>query len=93
LICCETFFKKTSCLQKKISEEKNTAPHFLTLTVKNWYYLFDRHNRWDILLDSLCYCQKQKGLKIFHWVFMLNHIHLIVQSDNLSGFSLAGAGL
>jgi putative transposase len=71
---------------KKISEENNTAPHFLTLTVKNWYYLFDRHNRWDILLDSLCYCQKQKELKIFHWVFMLNHVHLIVQSDNLSGF-------
>jgi putative transposase len=45
---------------KKISEENNTAPHFLTLTVKNWYYLFDRHNRWDILLDSLCYCQKTK---------------------------------
>jgi len=34
----------------------------------------------------LSYCQKQKGLEIFSWVVMTNHIHLIVgtQKDNLS---------
>ena len=70
----------------RINKELNQGIYFLTLTVKRWYYLFDRHKRWDILLDSLRYCQKNKGLKIYHWVFMLNHIHLIVKSEDMIGF-------
>lgn len=42
----------------KISKESNSGIYFLTFTVNKWYYLFDRHNRWDILADSLKYCQK-----------------------------------
>jgi REP element-mobilizing transposase RayT len=64
----------------------NDEIFFLTLTVKRWYYLFDRHHRWDILLDSLKYCQKHKGLSIYNWVFMLNHIHLIAKADDMVGF-------
>ena len=60
--------------------------YFITLSVKRLYYLFDRHNRWQILINSLSYCQKYKDLKIYNWVFMLNHIHLIVRSQDVSGF-------
>lgn len=56
------------------------------MTVKKWYYLFDRHYRWNILADSLNYCRKNKGLKIYGFVFMLNHIHLIIHSSDVSGF-------
>ncbi len=56
------------------------------MTVKRWYYLFDRHYRWNILADSLNYCRKNKGLKIYGFVFMLNHIHLIIHSPDVSGF-------
>lgn len=70
----------------RVNQENNTGIHFVTFTVKKWYYLFDRHNRWDILLNSLKYCQKNKELKIYTYVFMLNHLHLIVQNDDLSGF-------
>jgi len=59
--------------------------YFVTLTIKKWYYIFDRYNRWDILADSLKYCQKNKGLKVHAYVFMLNHIHLIIQSPDVSG--------
>jgi putative transposase len=51
--------------------------YFVTFTVHNWYYLFDRHNRFDILENSFMFCQKNKGLKIFAFVFMLNHLHFI----------------
>ena len=70
----------------RINKEQNHGTYFLTFTVNRWYYLFDRHNRWDILLGSLKYCQEHKQLKIYHWVFMLNHIHLMVQSPDVSGF-------
>ena len=60
--------------------------YFLTLTVKNWYYIFDRHNRFQILSDSIQYCQKNKDLKLFVYVFMLNHIHLIASSHDMIAF-------
>jgi REP element-mobilizing transposase RayT len=71
---------------RRISEELNTGIYFLTMTVYRWYYLFDRHNRWELLAHSIRFCQKNKGLKLHAYVFMLNHIHLIVASDDVAGF-------
>jgi REP element-mobilizing transposase RayT len=34
----------------------------------------------DILLESLSYCQKKKGLEIFAWCIMTNHMHLVFRS-------------
>jgi REP element-mobilizing transposase RayT len=70
----------------RVPKELKEEIFFLTFTVHRWYYLFDRHNRWDILADSLKYCQVNKGLKIYHFVFMLNHVHLIAQSADMIGF-------
>jgi REP element-mobilizing transposase RayT len=60
--------------------------YFITPTIKNWYYIFDRHNRWQILADSIKYFQENKGLEVFAYVFMLNHLHMIVRSPDLIGF-------
>jgi putative transposase len=70
----------------RVSKNLNDKTYFLTLTVKKWYYLFDRHNRWNILAGSLEYCHSNKNLKLFGFVFMLNHIHLIVSSPDMTGF-------
>jgi len=58
----------------------------LTFTVKNWYYVLDRHNRWNIIANSLKYFQENKGLKLYGFVFMINHLHLIVFSKDTIGF-------
>ena len=71
---------------QRINKKYKDEIYFITLSIKRLYYLFDRHDRWEILLNSLKYCQKHKQLKIFKWVFMLNHIHLIVKSADVSGF-------
>ncbi len=71
---------------KRIPKDLNQGIYFLTLSVKNLYYLFDRHNRWGILASSLEFCRRKKALKVFEYVFMLNHIHLLVQSPDVSGF-------
>ena len=70
----------------RISKEFTSGIYYLTFTVKNWYYLFDRHNRFEILADSLKYCQKHKGLKLYAYVLMLNHIHLIASSPDMIAF-------
>ncbi len=70
----------------RVSKELNKGIYFLTFTTKNWFYIFDRHDRWNIIADSLEFCRKNKGLKIYEFVFMLNHVHLIVESPDVSGF-------
>ncbi len=70
----------------RINRELTLGIYYLTFTVRNWYYIFDRHNRFKILSDSLKYCLKQKGLKLYAYVFMLNHIHLIASASDMIAF-------
>lgn len=51
--------------------------YFSTITVVNWIDVFTRPAYKHLILDSLEYCQKEKGLEIYAWVVMSNHIHLI----------------
>ncbi len=55
--------------------------YFVTFTVHQWVDVFSRSTYVDILLDNLRYCQAQKGLKIYAWVVMSNHCHLIISSE------------
>lgn len=73
-------------MKSVIHKENNNLMYFLTFVVKNWYYLFDRNNRFSILSNTLKFFQENKGLKIYGYVFMLNHIHLIIQSNDVIGF-------
>lgn len=67
----------------RIHQEDKDGLYFLTLTIQHWYYLFDRHGRFRILEDSFVYCQKYKDLKVYAFVFMLNHLHCIVSAPDL----------
>jgi len=52
-----------------------------------WIDIFTRKKYRDIVTDSLAYCMTAKGLEVYAYVIMSNHVHLIVRSDteNLSG--------
>lgn len=60
--------------------------YFVTFTVHQWVDVFTRQCYSDILLENLRYCQQQKGLKIYAWVIMSNHCHLILSTV---GFKLS----
>lgn len=55
--------------------------YFITSTIVKWYPVFTESSYFKIIIDSLEYCRKEKGLKIHAYVIMLNHIHLIVSVD------------
>ena len=38
----------------------------------------------QIILDSFNYLQRERGLKIYAYVILENHLHWIVQADELS---------
>ena len=53
------------------------ARYFLTMTVIHWIDIFSRQAYRDVIVDSLNYCVSAKGLDIFAWVIMSNHVHLV----------------
>jgi REP element-mobilizing transposase RayT len=53
------------------------ALYFLTFQVVDWVDIFTRPIHRDIVLDSLRFCQNKKGLQVFGYVVMSNHVHLI----------------
>jgi len=57
-------------------------PHFITLTVLNWIPVFTRPETVEILLNSLKFLISD-GLKIYAYVILENHLHLVVQSNKL----------
>ena len=61
-----------------------TYPHFITCTVLNWIPLFTRKESVEILLESFRYLQKTDNLKLYAYVILENHIHIVAQSDDIS---------
>lgn len=65
----------------RIEKDYNNETVFLTLTIIEWINIFTNKEYYEILLNSIRHCQKKKSLIIFGFVFMTNHIHLIVSSE------------
>ena len=51
--------------------------NFLTFTVVDWLDVFTRSVYSNIIIESIKHCQDHKGLIIYAYVIMSNHIHLI----------------
>lgn len=64
----------------KIRDQR--AIHFLTLTVVDWVDVFTRKVYRDSVIKSLKFCQKSKGMEMYGYVIMSNHIHLIILAKN-----------
>ncbi len=54
--------------------------YFVSFAVVDWLDVFTRNVYKDILIDSLAFCQKEKGMEIIAWCIMTNHVHLIFRS-------------
>ena len=55
--------------------------YFMTLTVIDWIDVFTHINHKMLLIDSLKYCQREKGLNIFAWCLMPSHLHIIANTS------------
>ena len=64
----------------RINYENENTTHFLTLTIIEWINIFTKPEYFEIIIDSLKYCQKNKGLLLYEYVIMTNHIHLIAKA-------------
>ena len=60
-----------------------TYPHFVTCTVLHWIPLFTRQESVQIIIDSLKFLQQKDNLKLYDYVILENHLHMVVQSDDI----------
>jgi len=63
------------------------AVYFLTFTVVGWIDVFTRKEHKLIILNSLKFCTDNKGLVLYSWCLMSNHLHLIASAKE--GFRLS----
>lgn len=61
------------------------TPYFVTFIIVHWIDLFTRNEYRNIIIESLQFCQEKKGLVIYSYCIMTNHIHMIISSNADSG--------
>ena len=65
---------------------ENDKTYFITFTIVDWIDLFTRDIYIDILVNSIVYCQNEKGLLLYAYCIMPSHVHMIaaVKDGSLS---------
>ncbi|WP_227256213.1 transposase [Pedobacter sp. MR2016-19] len=54
--------------------------YFITTTVIGWIDVFTWKELEEVIIESLKYCQSNKGLIIHAWCLMPSHLHMIVSA-------------
>ena len=60
---------------------KQDACYYLTFQVVEWIDIFSRQRYRDILIESLNYCVKEKGLEIFSYVVIMYICLRVLQKE------------
>lgn len=68
-------------MSRKYKFHNPEGSYFVSFAVVNWIDVFTRNEYKNIIVESLEYCQKSKGLEVFSWVIMTNHVHLVIRSS------------
>jgi len=61
-----------------ITEQK--SPYYVTFTVADWVDVFTRLSYKKIVTDNLNWCIENKGLIVWAWCLMSNHLHAVLQA-------------
>ena len=56
----------------------------VTSTIVEWIPIFTSKAYFEILVDALKFCQSNKNLKVYAFVILENHFHLVISGPELS---------
>lgn len=68
-------------VHKMNEHHSNAGCHFITLNVVDWVDVFIRPVYKQIIVHSLNHFSENKGLNIYAWCLMTNHLHMIVSAS------------
>ena len=63
---------------------KKEAVYFVTCTIVEWLPVFTQRQYFDIVIESLKFCQSHKELEIYAYVILDNHLHLVIFGPDVS---------
>lgn len=66
---------------KKYAITDTAGIYFITFATVGWVDVFSRKIYRDMLVDNLLFCQRKKGLVLYSWCIMTNHIHLVASPE------------
>ena len=69
-------------MSRKFKFKDPTAVYFVTFATVNWIDVFTRRIYKDLLVNSINLCIDKKGLVVYAWVIMSNHVHLLIGSND-----------
>ncbi len=69
-------------MSRKYKFRDQEKPYFVTFATINWIDVFTRRTYKDILVNSINYCIKEKGLVVYAWCIMSNHVHMIIATED-----------
>ena len=70
-------------MSRKYKIHNQSSIYFVTFTVIDWIDVFIRDEYRDVVVNSIRYCQENKGLEVYAYCFMTSHIHLIIGANSL----------
>jgi REP element-mobilizing transposase RayT len=72
-------------MSSKYKPGEDAIAHFVTFAVVGWIDVFSREIYKELFVNSLKYCQENKGLKLHAWapiaIGVTNHVHLVISSS------------
>jgi putative transposase len=68
-------------MSRKYKFNNPDGMYFVSFAVVYWIDVFVRRTYKDVLIESLKFCQKNKGLRVHAWCIMSSHVHLIISSE------------
>jgi len=69
-------------MSRKYKFRDKKGAYFISFATVNWIDVFTRVEYFDIVIESLDYCRKNKGMEIYGYCIMPSHVHLIFRSEN-----------
>jgi len=74
-------------MSRKYKFHNPTGAYFISFATVYWIDVFTRQNYFTILEDAVTYCRREKGMEVFAYCFMPNHVHMVFRSsdENPSG--------
>lgn len=55
--------------------------YFVSFAIIKWLDVFTRNEYKNIVLETLEFCMKNKGMRVYAWCIMTNHVHLVFSVD------------
>nr|WP_275153099.1 transposase [Elizabethkingia meningoseptica] len=68
-------------MSTKYKATEITQTYFITITTVGWIDIFTRLNQKYNIINALKFCQENKGLTIFAYCLMQNHLHILCRAD------------